>query len=817
MYELIGKIKACTEASIYSNYASNSTDYFKYVTSDYKKFCEFNEMLRLNGLEHIYKYTDLYNVVYEQSEAYKEVMKVIFPESLSADEADKRAAVITTLHNYKSYVYLYDESILLKAFNKSSSDIVCSNLIMLSSYADMDTFSKRNFLYEYHSNRNISGFSPEQRRALLLSNIKTVGGDANILLEYLSKDDSLIYIENFLYHHQFDYGNIAEILFRIPDPKRFMNLTCKMFLRLKELNKEKANNNLEQILEILLLENFQDLELAYKFVKDSSLNRIEEVILTELGFISTIHKHTRLYKHLSMNSRYHRTWTEIVIYAIRFRKKRFINTLQDINLCNPAPELFRNEIFYKHVNINTLSLSDINSLNSIDTSSRMLPKIITREGLYTLKEFKTLVECRNTNSNLVTLYHVLSMFKKIDVSILRTQQLIKIFRKSDVAKDIMNFDKLTNQIIEMSIYDWKNQLFGNKQISIYHVLRCLEYVEDYRNIIEELNNDVDVDFFLNNVNQFQLNQIETYSEMKRIFLSKDDHIKRFVDWLGINEEIQKTEHFKNFCVKGGAKLCMDYLAKLSEFDEGIYAAKFKKIVAAEVHEKMDILKYPEGDIQIELNMLVSENTMCSWIQNSSYRGGSYQVIEDDSFLGTMRIGEYPCNTSLSYIDGSHAECLISNFDSNKKILYILQDGRIVGRAILRFTKMRYRHGEDFDFIDVENATTEKKQFLLEEHMILFVERLYTKHLSKHEIRDLVSQMSELVGTKAKQMNVAVVFSRDYAKYLPPDLFKQEVVDVYITRSKSKQYLDSVGFENTNMEGGYYTSIYFIKKDMEKQL
>ena len=43
---------------------------------------------------------------------------------------------------------------------------------------------------------------------------------------------------------------------------------------------------------------------------------------------------------------------------------------------------------------------------------------------------------------------------------------------------------------------------------------------------------------------------------------------------------------------------------------------------------------------------------------------------------------------MSYINGQYRECLLSAFDSNKKILYATLNGRVVGRAFLRLTKGR---------------------------------------------------------------------------------------------------------------------------------
>ena len=45
------------------------------------------------------------------------------------------------------------------------------------------------------------------------------------------------------------------------------------------------------------------------------------------------------------------------------------------------------------------------------------------------------------------------------------------------------------------------------------------------------------------------------------------------------------------------------------------------------------------------------------------------------------LGVQPQRMCMSYIDGAYRECLLSAFDSNKKILYAVLNGRIVGRGV----------------------------------------------------------------------------------------------------------------------------------------
>ena len=46
----------------------------------------------------------------------------------------------------------------------------------------------------------------------------------------------------------------------------------------------------------------------------------------------------------------------------------------------------------------------------------------------------------------------------------------------------------------------------------------------------------------------------------------------------------------------------------------------------------------------------------------------FGVEEVDDYYSTLRLGTLPYHTCLSYVDGQRRDCLLSGYDSNKKIL-----------------------------------------------------------------------------------------------------------------------------------------------------
>ena len=93
------------------------------------------------------------------------------------------------------------------------------------------------------------------------------------------------------------------------------------------------------------------------------------------------------------------------------------------------------------------------------------------------------------------------------------------------------------------------------------------------------------------------------------------------------------------------------------------------------------LKYFAGDLQREIRYPVSEMQESFWKKNLSLARGAFWAEEVDDFYHTLRLGELPHSTCLSYRTGSQRECLLAAFDSNKKIVLVKKDEAVVARAV----------------------------------------------------------------------------------------------------------------------------------------
>ena len=243
---------------------------------------------------------------------------------------------------------------------------------------------------------------------------------------------------------------------------------------------------------------------------------------------------------------------------------------------------------------------------------------------------------------------------------------------------------------------------------------------------------------------------------------------------------------------------------------------FFRVVKAELMGKLDELKYFEGDLQRELDFPLTMPVKMGWRRNLGIAKCGLEVREHDGFFSTMLLGVQPQRTCLSYIDGQYRECLLSAFDSNKKILYATLDGKVVGRAFLRLTKGRLtgsgNQSSSFTFVDLEDTTAPRNEGISHrEQVTLFLERPYISGVGPEEEAKIQAAFVDLAAQKADEMDVMLVLSQDYRSNRGTG-FVQTSYDIYISKSKAgKQYLDSLdGEAAVTKEGSYKANTFLVR-------
>lgn len=240
----------------------------------------------------------------------------------------------------------------------------------------------------------------------------------------------------------------------------------------------------------------------------------------------------------------------------------------------------------------------------------------------------------------------------------------------------------------------------------------------------------------------------------------------------------------------------------------VYRKNFSLIIKSLILNKYDRLKFNIDDCRKEIQSRDISNLMFeTWKYDGKYSQGTYAVSEHSDFNSIMTIGTEPVHTCQSYKNGSYSECLLANFDNCKKIIKVYKDGRLLGRAILRFAKYSDKDkigtAGHIQFIDFDLADTDKTSSNQDERLCIFVEKLYTSAGEFDIKKNMIQTMNEYLSQKAKEMNVSLFYSDNYGFYLNKidNAIKDRRFNILVSASKNgMQYIDSLtGSTGTSKE------------------
>ena len=248
-----------------------------------------------------------------------------------------------------------------------------------------------------------------------------------------------------------------------------------------------------------------------------------------------------------------------------------------------------------------------------------------------------------------------------------------------------------------------------------------------------------------------------------------------------------------------------------------YRSNLINITKAHLSNKLSDIKFFKDDLKKEISFEISEDTEEMWKDNAKNTSSKYITEEAYDYESIIKLGKIPVNTCMSYDGGSYNHCLLSNFDANKKVIFVKNHSTedVVARAILRLTKISSDNSiennnfEYLSFRDIEDLSKEKKSTNSDknEELVLFLERCYTSSNYNEEVRN---ELVKLAYKKAKILGVRLVVSSDYnednikcIKELPEELVVKSNGYMFISKSKNGiQYLDSFGGSNTNDDSRY---------------
>lgn len=482
----------------------------------------------------------------------------------------------------------------------------------------------------------------------------------------------------------------------------------------------------------------------------------------------------------------------ILIYAITRNKKHFIRLVDEhpeVFLRLPRSSmLFQESLYQEHFNLNELTEKTLSECAGM-AQGRLPAEKLSPGYQYSFPELKTLYGLPGVYFKFYAALQSNSKDYKLKVlkQLCRRKLLCSSMTEADLTV-------LAGCLSVKTLYDWMETNFRHiSGLTAEDAVQILIHLDELRHILPTCQSQADVQLALRNLKS--LKQYASIEALRENIIQVDTGWKSLAETMGLTPEFLARYHdnILSFLCSDGAYIAKKY----SDCLDNQHREAYFRVVKAELMGKLDQLKYFEGDLQRELDSPLTGPVKTGWKRNLYIVQNDLEVRERDDFIATMLLGEQPYHTCLSYINGAHRECLLSSFDSNKKILYATVDGRIVGRAFLRLTKGRLA-GENqdsgFTFVDLENAVSRTELPLSREQITLFLERPYISGVGPALEQRVKQMFVELACRKADEMNVTPVLNVSYQDSCKTD-FARTRYDIYISASKAgKQYLDSLDGE-----------------------
>lgn len=530
----------------------------------------------------------------------------------------------------------------------------------------------------------------------------------------------------------------------------------------------------------------------------------QEILRNDLSYLNALYS-GRLHLDFSAIRRHQ---FPILTYAVQHGKKHFLDLVSENNelfLSLGRYALLFEDKFCEHCNLNSLSAKNLQACDTVERGSSYFD-LLEYGRQYTFEEMWLLWR---QDEIYVRLYSMLTPLP-VDRRLLTLRQLLKYGLVSRHIGD-QELEQLAHCLLEKPFSEWHQGTFGHIHgLTRRTAMRLLQKYDQVQVFIPELQSEADAIFVLNN--EAAVAGQKDWGQVRSAVLMVDQ------DWLDLKQRLSFTDEFveqnresvTNFLLRGGSAMVRALYSYLQGNDKA--TESLRRIVQAELMGQFYALKYFAGDLQREIRYPISETQETAWKRNFILKRGLFSAEETDDFYFTMRLGELPHSTCLSCWTGSQRDCLLANFDSNKKMILIRKGEDIVARACIRLTKGGFQRPADFNFsfADLAQAQPEDKKQAAAEMLILFLERIYTSGLNDEEAETAMKLAVSLVTQKAAAIGAVAVLARRYQDCYDRDQYVGSQFYVYISKSKNgQQYLDSMGGAAVTSHKEQYTGAVFL--------
>ena len=520
--------------------------------------------------------------------------------------------------------------------------------------------------------------------------------------------------------------------------------------------------------------DFAELEVFFKYYDENRLE--QDAGLTEEAYTNILCGYRFAETNLPAT---------LMHFICSHNKQGFLKRIKKLGACTTCcyKSVLEYEPFLRLVNINELSEEDIVKLmgtfsSEYDSKIDIMYELAKEQGrILTPKEFFYLCEKPDWK---IRLYFALSM--SIDESLIRVREV------PDEVCMLMEekVDILAKALKEKRFSEYVKHYAYISNLDKTDIVRILLNQECLNSVINEIKSVDDLDFVL-----YNKELTGTLAARRNTYIETEENAM-FLSKLGVSKEDAIP-----FVLDNSFNIAKTYYENSREEQRD----NVVKIAKAAILGKLDVLKY--ADFEKEIGAYIPEIMKESWKNNTEKQFSKYFVKEYTDFKSVMSIGEVPVQTCQSYKSGYYNECLLSNFDANKKIVYVSKDGEIVGRAILRFTKASDSGtNSELCFMDVTNQTADTAD---SSELCLFLEKPYIKKGTHgNEVIAIRKLLKQFAKEKADTMTLPLYCNA---------LYEGEHIDkyIYISRSKNgQQYLDSlIGDCGVRNENQFYRTIVCI--------
>ncbi|WP_121616680.1 hypothetical protein [Virgibacillus halodenitrificans] len=511
--------------------------------------------------------------------------------------------------------------------------------------------------------------------------------------------------------------------------------------------------------------------------------------------------------------------------CIMKKKKAFIRlvseNLDTYRFIGDSNILF-NERFLNILNLNTLNIDNLKSVAKM-YDEEMLCKI--REDVpLTFKEFEYLYQ-QKTKIDMEVFYELMDL--SVDKRLRACRELPSLKSLLDTFDHDRLVQKVVNFVRVKPIKKWlKDNNIHIKDATDIQRLFVILAPEKFEKFLGEIQTGTDIEFIIKN--EPILKYTDTLDQAKAIYITEDEDSQFMIKDIGLSKTFIKDNQSSivSFLERG-----LTHVYRTLHENRNLTKDQLKNlrlITKAELANKLEEIKFVDEDFDLEIGLKISDKSKSEWKDNRSFKNNGFTIQETYDYETTIRIGENPVRSCLSWDGGSYSRCLLSHFDTNKKIL-VARDpkDRVSARASLRLTKGSENYIEllqkkskykklGFKDIDGEEQAIEETQTEVKEDLVLFLERCYTS-LDGSQAQMVRKQFIKLAQKKANELGAKLVIADNYNYDIPYDsnLVRKNYF-VFISYSKNGyQYLDSLtGQASESTEGRYRRADVYVQEDVE---